>query len=304
MTNSQRDLEIESMQSLEILTLDDAATSDELTRDRKSKLLHHLVDISRVLPQKPGAGEADPLLKTNAELINEILDWSVASEGARPIVSSVVWKDVLMQKLIDGKVNLADEKVKAFANQQLEATSKSIEALIDTLVRDAVSFTKCKGKVTFELQPKTIAVQPSQPSQSIYLRSLNFAVCIANHPINLTIYCNNLAIGQSCRTKIQASIKDQSGGRIWIRTFSKTFSNSYRYGYAGFTVHDLVRFEEYQDEALGLLRDGKLRVELSIRADELVETAMQTPATTRQRQVTAQQLATEQQIIGQDDPYF
>lgn len=271
----------EAATSAEGATSEDAAisdetTSNELTRDRKSKLLHHLVDISRVLQQeKPDAKEVEQLIKANGELITQILDWPVVNEDDREIVHSVVWKDVLMQKLIDAKVNLADEDVNAFANDRLQATSKSIEALIDKLVCETGSFNQLNGKVIFEMQPNSFAVVPPQ---NIYQRGLQFTICLKTNPIDLTITCNNIPAGKSCKAVIQAAINDKSGKALWVRTFSRVFDNAY-YAMKTFTVNSLIRGEEYQDEALGLLKEGKMKIELSIQAGEL-ETAPEKPKPT------------------------
>ena len=273
MANSQLDQEMEILQSFEYIedgSPSGRSSSGDQTSDIKIKLLHHLVDFSRIFKQKPDEREVEELIKKNTVLVNELLDLPATVGESTKVIKSVPvdWKEILQQKLIDAKVNLDDAKVKELANKQLEATSKKMDDLADTFVRGATSLSRFEDKVTFDLQLTPIPSSTAQPvnHKTISLRSLIFDISLYNHPIDLAVNCSGVPANKSCRATIEATIKNQAGKRIWIRTFSKVYyKNSQE-----LTIMDLIQKAEYENEALGLLKDNKIQVEMTIRADELV----------------------------------
>lgn len=245
------------------------SSSEECT-DVKTKLLHHLVDVSKVFKQKLDERQVEELTKTNGDLINEFLKLNL---GEKPATTDAIksdsndWKAILKQKLIDAKVNLDDATVNEFVNKQLEVTSKRMHELADEFVRDAQSFSRVEDKVTFDIEPSKKAFLVNQDKwKTVGLRDLTFSVLVSNRsPIDLKVICSKIPTNKSCKVAIETAIKNPTGQTIWIRAFSKVFAlNSW------FTMYDLIRKDEC--EALGLaMNNGKMSVEVTIRVSEMIE---------------------------------
>ena len=264
-----KDQEIESLQSLELN--DDAVSSDG--QDLKTKLLHHLVEFSRVFQKNSSERDVEELIKTNNTMVNELLGWTTAKPAVKPAVGEdsvvvkgpIVWDEALRQKLIDDKVDLSDEKAKEFAKKQVQITSNKISNLIADLVRNTTSFLKSEAKMTFVIEPTSAK---ATVTNVIYLRSLAFNVSLQKSPIDLTITCIGLPVDKSCKARVRVTIKNQAGQPDFNRTFSKVFDQTRQGHYV--TLMDLISPMEYKDESLGHMKDGKITVEMTINADELV----------------------------------
>ena len=87
----------------------------------QSKLLHHLVDVSKVVQKRPGDREAEKLLEANNALVNELLNdplTPAAVEKANVLKNpQATWNEILVQKLADIEVDPADKKVKELVRQ-------------------------------------------------------------------------------------------------------------------------------------------------------------------------------------------
>lgn len=249
-------------------------SSDRQISDLKTKLLHHLVDVSTAVQKLSNDPEAEKLIQKNKRLLGELLDCPIkpaASEGSMTIVKNdlAVWNEFLMQKLHNAKVDLNDENVKELINKQV----------VDVLVRNA-SVQEFKDKVRFDtkLNPGQTGERTSVHAQdiskaldrTIHLRGIIFDIRLYSFPVDLNIYCSRLPPNMSCRATIEARIKNQAGKNDWIRTFSKVFVEK-----SQFTVNDLIRSEEYLDENMGLMKDRKMTFEVAIQADELVAVSEQ-----------------------------
>lgn len=263
------------------------------TSDLTARLLHHLVEFSRVF-KKTADPAVQALNKKNNELVNELLlnpltalsvgqNASVAAAAQNAPVAAaaqnapvtavavpVDWKNAIMQKLADAQVNLADEKVKKEANEQVEATSKKIDDLISSLVRHATSFTRTEDKVTFEFDPKSIE---SIPSQAIYLRGLTFTITAYTSTVDVFGTCSGIPAGKTCKVLVEVTVKNHAGRRDIVRCFSKVLTHAVSTTSLAnaFEIYDLIQQGVYQDESLGFLKDGKLVVEVTVRVDELTD---------------------------------
>lgn len=335
MADFQRDEEVESLQMLDA---DDSSSSQ--ISDIKVKLPHHLADVSRVIKKKQfNKGQVKQLIKNNNVLMNELLQQiePQADGGAMAVdKAAVAWKEILIQKLIDEKMNLNDAKAKEFAEKKAESTSKQIDFLVNKFVRDTSSFSRFEGTVTFEIdvKPKTITREAQesmrlshypnpmgnyyQPntnlmapplvngfysttppplrnsffssipsptyssasytlippaniretySKLLCLRALIFDIKMITNPVDLTITCKGLPVSHSIKARIKATIKNQTGQVAWTRGFSLTFFSSQPV----LAISRIIGAEEYKDEHLGLLRGDKLRIELAVQTDELVD---------------------------------
>lgn len=260
-----------------------------------SQLLHHLVDFSRVFQKHASDPEVSELIKKNNVLVNQLLrsSPSKASTAVKPIENAVVvWDEVLMKKLAESQVDLTDTKVKVHADKQVQATSKKIDRLIGAFVRDASSFGRSEDTVTFEFDPRRYELPTKE---NIYLRSLTFSVSLQKSPVGLTIICNGLPADKSCKARVEIVIKNHAGRREFVRSFVKVFypgGNAYSnaaqnagagfrrglYTYGTLSVRDLIRADEYTDESLGFLKDGKLTAAVTIQADELADYKQPEPA--------------------------
>ena len=280
MANSQIENDIESLKSFE-LNEDDSTCEQVIdSSDMKAKLLHHLVDVSKVVQKRAGDRESDELLKANHKLVNELLN-----APTKPVENvlekpSTALNEMLTQKLAGVELDLANERVKEFVNEQL-----------DKLVLGATMFksiNQSESKFTFVVD----AVYPNENDpdygldgeektrKTIYLRGLAFDVSMYKNVAYmgmapLYINCKKIAKNMSCKVKIEATIKNQAGKKDWYRSFTMFFGENPKrlryYGLLNKTIESLIEMSEYEDESLGLLKDGKLEIELSFKADELVE---------------------------------
>ena len=260
----------EEMDALRILELNENGSPiDDQSSDLNVKLLHHLVEIPRAVRKQGGEREAEELVKQNAELMKELLaqcSKPAASEGAAE-KAPIVWKELLMQKL-GGNLNLADEKVKKFVEKIVEAASKQINDLVDELVFAASTFGLSEAKVEFEFQPN---VYSSPVVKTVNLRSLSFDLKLSSKRVNFTVCCQKMPVGAFCRVIIDAKIEDETGQACWRRTFSIVFRRSKTSAVPNSKIYDLLKREEYEDESLGLMKDGKVRIECGIRVAEYSE---------------------------------
>ena len=110
----------EKQQDFEIVETNETVASGQ---NLKAKLLHHLVSVSSVLQKNNSSNDAatEELTKKNTGLISELLlNSSNVPAATNPLQSLVVWKEVLQKLLennVDTQVDLADESLKKFANQ-------------------------------------------------------------------------------------------------------------------------------------------------------------------------------------------
>ena len=262
-----------------------AVASANQTSDLNSELLHHLVDFTRVFKKTASDPEVQALIKKNNELINKLLlgpltALSLAPAAAAapnaPVAAVTVpadWKELLVKKLTDSQVDLADAKVKEHANKQVETTAKQIDGLIDALVRNATSFGRIEDKVIFEIDPKTVDLDA--PFKQIFLRGLTFEVSLYTAPIDLSVICTGIPEGKSSKVRAEVTIKNHIGQRDIVRHCSKVLSklqtNATGVLSDQLDIFDLVLPAEYEDQSLGFLKDGKLVVEVTVRADELTD---------------------------------
>lgn len=284
MVNStQPESQVERLQNLEI------NDSSIQASDLKTELLHYLVDVSRVFQAKSDDPESEGLIKKNASLISQLL-----SLPAEPAVKPVDLNVILRQKLVDGKVDLADEKTKELANKQVKATMKQIDDVIDALMSRASSFSRFEDKVTLEVKPEQYSNARFYPFKSfsnkkIYLRGLTFSIDSSFHlrACILWIRCNELPAEMICKTRIEVTIKNQADGSDFVRLFGKVYGQQIpnrENEKTSFIIKHLINAEEYEDESLGLMKDGKILIEVAIRVDELAEIkpAEKKPAATEQ----------------------
>ena len=222
----------------------------------QTKLLNHLEDVSKLVEKRDGDRETEELLKANNELVNE-LQSTAAFETANVLENAqAAWKEVLVQKLIDGDVDLADEKVKEHMNKQM-----------DEIVRVALQIQRGDGKVTFVFDSKKPAT--TSMIQTIHTRDLVFAVSLYPSTVNSYLYvdCKEIPENMSCKVQLQMTLKNNAGKCDLVRKFGVV----YRKTKPNFTLSSLFQREEYEDESLGFLKDGKLEIEISLEAGELVE---------------------------------
>ena len=264
-----------AVERLQNLQLADPSARDAQNTEMKAKLLHHLVDFSRVFKKSPSEREVDEMIKKNSALVNELLEWQckpAADESAKAIENAdVVWQEYRMKKLIDGKVNVADEKVKKFTDKLMKSTSTQIEKLVDAFMFSSTSFTRYEDKATFVIDTRAnAAAQPE--NNEIYLRSLTFDVAMYSGPVEMDILCSGIPAGMACKARIVVTIKNQAGGKDWTRCFSKIFHSALGQTDSQFYVGELIQKNEYDEHANpGLLNDDKLIAEVLIQADELAE---------------------------------
>lgn len=254
--------EIESLKSYE---LDDDSSSDRMldSSNIHAKLLHHLVDVSKVVQKRGSDPETEELLKSNNELVNELLSTALkpmSFETSNVLENAqAALQEVLVRKLADAEVDLADEKVKQYVNGQ-----------VDALVRSASALKRHDGKVTFMVDPKRYG--QASMVKTVFLRYLSFTVTlyppVGIMPIDLYVDCKEIPKDMSCKVRIKVMIRNQAGKLDWVRRFTNVYSQKTR---LEFGVTGLIKREEYEDESLGLLKDGKLHFEISLEADKLVE---------------------------------
>lgn len=269
----------------EIDSLNDGPSSGGQTSDLNTRLLHHLVEMFRVMKDKE-------LLKANNELINELLSLTVgstteptatkpaetkseASESASEL-SKASWNEILAQKLIDAKLDPTDAKVKELVDRQLETALKRIDDVLDSLVFNdrsflprAASVACVEDKLVFELEQFSVSKKTNfRNVKCMYVRGLTFEVYLANYLplLDLSIDCKEVPANKACKAGIEVKIKDKAGQSHSVRSFSQVFCHSV----SGFRVHTGFA-KGYLNESLGFLSDGKVAFELVIRLDELVE---------------------------------
>lgn len=280
-------VQFEDMQIVE-LNENGSSSGDQISH-LKTRLLHHLVEVCRVMKNK----ENNDLLKANNELINELLLSSptkpvatkpVASESANALKNATVaWNEFLVQKLIAAQMHPTDVKVKKLVDQQVETASKLIDDVLDSLVFNdpsfllrAASVARFEGKLAFELEPWLSAESEKTSSftdgksmytGSTYLHGLAFEVELYSYSamLNLFISCKEVPANKACKVRIEVKIKNQTDQEDWVWCFGKVFCNSARSFYINKPV------TRYTDESLGFLRNGKVAFEVAIRMDELVE---------------------------------
>ena len=272
MSNSQ--LQVQEIEGLQIVDLREVDSSSGDQSNLNAKLLHHLVDVARVVKKKSAASahELEELMKKNNELVNELLLSAPSKPKATVAVAKDApgsWNDYLTQKLAE--VDLSDEKVKQHADKQVKATAKQIDDLIKSLVRNASSLSRVEDKVTFKIDPKsTIQVA----SKKIYLRGMTVVISPKSAPFDLFVSASGMPADKSCKMRVEVTIKNQAGLRDSVRQFAKVFDQS-NLG-RQLAVYNLLQAAEYEDEALGFKKDGKLTVEVAVHADELGDYTPQT----------------------------
>lgn len=235
----------------------------------KTKMLHHLVEFSKVFQKSASERDMKEMAKNNSELISELLNWPIKPTAS---TSTSISNDPLMQKLIDAKVDLTDPTVKDFMNKQF-----------DDLVRNVQSFARGENKVMFELDARRATNPTNQLCEyqgeiykTLFLHGLTFAIRLWSFPIDLEIVCHEIPKNLSCRARIEVAVRNEAGQKVWNRAFGKIFSQA-----SYLSMNDLIQKEEYADESLGLTKDGKLIIELVIRAEKPVEFKQDSQATKR-----------------------
>lgn len=234
--------------------------------DAKTKLLHELIDFSRVLQQERSERDIEALIEKINGLVKPLLNSLNAPEATAITDSQVAWNEVLTQKLINANVNLADETVKEFTSQQVIKMSDRIDNLIEEFVCNISTLKRSDDKVTVVFQPSDWSLHGEQFFENIKLRGLTFNF-LNYYSFGLVVFCKGIPPGKSCRVRITATMKNQAGQSDYSRVFSKGFSQkSLR-----LDVSTLFEKEEYEDKSLGFIRNEKLKIELAIQADELVD---------------------------------
>lgn len=177
-------------------------------------------------------------------------------------------KEILQQKLIDAQVNVDDPKVKEFVNKQAGPVSERMGELAEEYVRGTMLSSRSEDKVTFELKPLAKSLDNLANYKTIYLSGLVFRISLRDHyndHYKLIVDCRGLPAGRFCRAIIEVTIKNQAGKRDFLRTFSKKFDNKFNQN--RIEIISLIEAEEYADQTLGLMKDGKLQVEIAIRIE-------------------------------------
>lgn len=274
MANSQ--LEIKEIDDLQVVQrlgeLQIAQRSDDASSSLSTtELLHHLVDVSRVLEKKQ-------LLKTNSDLINKLLLTSaiepianeIAPKSPAKSAEESAWNEMLVKKLIAGKVDPTNTKVKELANK-----------LTDELVRYASSMTRTEDKATFEVDTKVWPLTYQIARKTVSLRGLVFDLALyygTTYPaMYLLIECKDFPVDKFCKTRVELRVKSEDGQSDWIRRFSKMFTAPVaRKVYKAFqkpnqfSVSSVIKSEEYAEE-FGLTNDGRLTMEVAIRIEQLAD---------------------------------
>ena len=271
----QPNTQLEDQEKIESLRVFERADSsnDSQGSEIKTKLLHHLVEFSRVFQKKLSEREIVELIKKNNSLVNELLDWKIkpaAAEGSKAIVSaSNAWKEYLLQKLIDNKVDLADPKLKTFVDK-VEFTSTKIEKLISAVVQGVTSSAEPEKKVTFEIESKLVGENLSVPSWKDHVEELSmcglvFEVQVYQNPFELEVNLikSLLEPSVSYKVKIKTIIKNHAGQPNWTRSFIKQFNLSESLA-KRFNCLKFIQMDECEDASLGLVKDGKMQLEVVI----------------------------------------
>lgn len=100
------------------------------------------------------------------------------------------------------------------------------------------------------------------------------------------IDCDDLATyfwpDKTCKVTIKLTIKNQAGGQDFVRSFKKVFARYNPTNYdqiindeacsgPDFHAYNPIERCEYEDESLGLMKNGKMKVELFWCADKLTD---------------------------------
>lgn len=313
MANSQ----IEQIESLKSLELNDDSSSDPVieSTDMQSKLLHHLVEVSRMVEKRADDRATEELLKANNALINELLNAPLKATAAMANVlknPQTALNELVTQRLADSDVDLADEKTKELFSKPMEETSKQLTILVNTFTKSLNKFVRIASSFRRSKETHTFVMGTTGSISSrkiIYLRGLTFDVLLYNtwtkRDINLQITCDSLPKNMSCKVNIETTIKNHTGKGDWTRSFIEVFALKNKnvrsistfcrtmINKRSFLVCDLIKGAEYMDESCGLLNDGNLEIEVALQADELVETNDQPIKNTVGKEQPSQMTATE-----------
>lgn len=281
MANSQIEKqEVENLKCVErrFLIIDDRSSTNRMIEsgDMQTKLLHHLIDVSKVVTKRPSDRESEELLKANNALVNELLNVSavekvnVLETGQEPS-----WKEILLQKLAGIKVDPDHKKM------------KTVVQTVDELVAITSSLERSECKVTLVIDTK----KNNHQRQMVYLRGVTYSISLSHSnaiwpksndiwsnsiysedEVSLYVNAQDFPQNMTCEIEIKAKIKNYAGKRDWTRSFSKVFNKPAKNGRCfAFSAKRLIERDEFDDESQGLMKDGKIEFEIKLQAAELVE---------------------------------
>lgn len=189
-------------------------------------------------------------------------------------------------------------------NSQVQHTGKRLiwKKLSDQHTENQFTWNNSQGQhaekrdeLVDQLDQKTVAVQIDTSlkkisltdelveTKSIFLRGLTFTVRPYLLPyrgmpdyclVGLKIVCHQLPSNKSCKTTIEVALRNLKDQDDRIRNFTKVFGCKPNHS---LLMHELIRNKELEDKYLSgrmdcLVRNGgNLRLDVTIRADELVE---------------------------------
>lgn len=215
----------DTIERLDSLELTDDAVPSGIPRDfvgMKTKLLYHLVNVSSLVQKKASQAEIDALFKQNAELINELLNWSIEPTASKRVrieetedVSNVAMKILTDNQLkpnafdtIGGNLQQLTENLSARLDQldqkmsliQIDTSLKKT-SLTDELTNQKQGFdfiSKCinslNDNVNFGNQQTTSSLNEDQNTLPIPLppnKPLDFTPNTNEQPdcTRYTMYC-------------------------------------------------------------------------------------------------------------------
>lgn len=173
-------------------------------------------------------------------------------------------EDELMRRINESKVDLSKSAVKEYADSLISTTKAKMEHLLTGLTRS-------EGTITIKLDNfRTLLSQlqygTTRKSEVTYVAGLPWQVYYSfwlvddnNYTMDLFVFHSDKDTKQ-CEAEVDFVMKDQRGGRDFVRSLSHTFKPNGQFGFRYF-----VYKSEIENPKFGYLQDDSLIIEVTVR---------------------------------------